>query len=416
MTKRRDWKRPVQAVILAGGRGARMRPLTDTRPKPMIEFHGKPFLAYVIEMLRRQGIERVLLLLGYLPQVIQDYFGDGRRWGVDIRYSVSSPDDLTVRRVELARREIDDCFLLLYCDNYWPMQLAPMWERFAASGAPAMVTVYSNRDGYSRDSVLVDDDGWVTVYDRSRTAPVLRGVEISYAILTRPVLEMLPREDALFEEAVYPCLASRRQLLAWVSDHRYYSVGSHERLPLTREFLARRPAIILDRDGVLNRRPPRACYVRSREEFEWLPGALEALGLLRRAGYRVMVASNQAGVARGAMTAGALQDLERWIGCQAEAAGGAIDAFYSCTHDWDAGCQCRKPRPGLLFQAQRDFHLDLTRTLFVGDDDRDRAAAEAAGCRFALVDGNTSLLDIVNRLVQGEEHRENNQERCHHRA
>lgn len=403
-------------MILAGGRGVRMRPLTDTRPKPMIEFHGKPFLAYVIEMLRRQGIERVLLLLGYLPETIQEYFGDGRRWGVDIRYSVSSPDDLTVRRVQLARNQIDDSFLLLYCDNYWPMQMEPMWERFAASGAAAMVTVYTNRDGYSRDSVLVDDHGWVTVYDRSRTAPVLRGVEISYAFLTRPVLEMLPEEDALFEEAVYPRLASRRQLLAWVSDHRYYSVGSLDRLPLTREFFARRPAILLDRDGVLNRRPPRASYVRSREEFQWLPGALEALRLLRQAGYRVIVASNQAGVARGAMTAGALQDIHDWMRCQAESAGGAIDAFYNCTHDWAAGCDCRKPRPGLLFQAQRDFHLDLTRTLFVGDDDRDRAAAAAAGCAFAYVNAETSLLDIVKQLVQGVEYRDKNEECRYHRA
>ena len=73
-------QRPKQAVILAGGRGTRLRPLTDTRPKPMVEFHGKPFLEYLVDMLREQGFARVLLLLGYLPDVIQDYFGDGSRW------------------------------------------------------------------------------------------------------------------------------------------------------------------------------------------------------------------------------------------------------------------------------------------------------------------------------------------------
>lgn len=394
-----------------------MRPLTDTRPKPMIEFHGKPFLAYTIEMLREQGFDRVLLLLGYLPEVIQDYFGDGSKWGIEIRYSVSLPDDLTVKRIQLARDQIDDCFMLLYCDNYWPLQMDPMWERFEASGAPAMVTVYGNKDGYSRDSVLVDD-GWVTVYDRSRTAPLLRGVEISYAILTRPVLDMLPDEDALFEEAVYPRLTAERRLAAWVSDHRYYSVGSLERLPLTNEFFARRPAILLDRDGVLNRRPARASYVRRPEEFEWLPGALEALRLLREQGYRAIVASNQAGVARGAMTAGDLDGLEGWIRTQVKAAGGEITAFYDCTHDWDAGCECRKPRPGLLFRAQREHHLDLTRTLYVGDDERDQTAAEAAGCRFARVDGSRSLLDIVKEEIhhRGGTNREQTQECSHHRA
>src|SRR5262245_37517684 len=96
-------RRPRQAVILAGGRGERLRPLTDDRPKPMIEFHGRPFLAYLIEMLRDQGFERVLLLLGYRADVVQNYFSDGRDLGVKISYSVSPPADLTVRRVQFAR-------------------------------------------------------------------------------------------------------------------------------------------------------------------------------------------------------------------------------------------------------------------------------------------------------------------------
>ena len=95
-------------MILAGGRGTRMRPLTDTRPKPMVEFHGRPFLEYVVEMLREQGFERVLMLLGYLPEVIQEHFGDGSAWGVDVDYSVTAPDDLTVRRMQVARDRIED--------------------------------------------------------------------------------------------------------------------------------------------------------------------------------------------------------------------------------------------------------------------------------------------------------------------
>src|SRR5689334_18121330 len=172
-------QRPRQAVILAGGRGVRMRPLTDDRPKPMVEFHGRPFLAYVIEMLRDSGFDRVLLLLGYRAEVIQNYFGDGSRFGIDIEYSVSSPDDLTVRRVQLARHRIEDSFMLLYCDNYWPMRIDHMWSHYQAVGAPAMITVYTNGDGYSRDSVRVHASGRVEVFDRSRVTPGLKGVEIS---------------------------------------------------------------------------------------------------------------------------------------------------------------------------------------------------------------------------------------------
>jgi NDP-sugar pyrophosphorylase family protein len=111
-------QRPTQAVILAGGRGTRLRPLTLTRPKPMVEIQGKPFLEYQIEQLRQQGFKRVLLLLGYLPEIVRDYFGNGRRWGIKIEYSVSDVDDETGRRLKLAEPFLDPCFLLLYCDNY----------------------------------------------------------------------------------------------------------------------------------------------------------------------------------------------------------------------------------------------------------------------------------------------------------
>lgn len=392
--------RPTQAVILAGGEGTRLRPITYTRPKPMVEFHGKPFLEYMVEMLRDQGFRKILFLLGYLPQVIQSHFGDGSAWGVDIDYSVSKPEDLTARRVELAAHRLDSCFMLLYCDNYWPMQFEPMWEAYVKSGARAMVTVYRNQDQYSRDSVRIGPDGFVKVFDRSRTSPGLSGVEISYAILDRSILGFLPRENRLFEESVYPVLTERQELAAYESDHRYYSVGSLERLPLTESFLARRPTVILDRDGVLNRKPPKAQYVRQWSDFEWLPGARESLRLLKANGYRVIVVTNQAGVARGQMTEEDLLEIHRRMSLETRVAGGDIEAIYFCPHGWDEACECRKPRPGMLFQAQRDFHLDLTRTLFVGDDERDAEAGQAAGCETVLVTPDRPLLHVVAEILQ----------------
>ena len=390
---------PTQAVILAGGRGTRLGTLSATRPKPMIEFHGKPFLEYLIEMLRDQGVERVLLLLGYLPEVIQAHFEDGRRLGVEITYSVTEPDDLTGHRLRIARPHLDPSFLLMYCDNYWPLQLDRQWRQFREAGVDALVTVYSNGDGYSKDNVSVGDDGLIRLFDRTRSAPELRGVEIGYAIVAEQVLDLLPEEDVLFEAAVYPALAERGRLGAFVTDHRYYSVGSPERLPLTEAFLARRQAIILDRDGVINRRPPRAEYVRSWNEFEWLPGAAEALRLLHGAGYTVIVVSNQAGIARGAMTEADLAAINDRLTKETLGLGGRIDAIYYCPHGWDDGCDCRKPKPGMLFRAQHDFDLDLSRTLFVGDDERDAEAADAAGSPSILVSREHSLLDIAHDVV-----------------
>ena len=395
-------QRPTQAVILAGGQGTRLRPLTESVPKPMVQVGGKPFLEYQIEQLRDQGFERVVLLLGHLPDVVRDYFGVGRRWDLSIEYSVTAVDDDTGRRIKLAEPLLERHFLLLYCDNYWPMHFAAMWRFFVEKNVAAMITVYRNRDAYTRSSVRVEDDGMVSVYDKLGTASGLNGVEISYAILSKSVIDLLSGENQLFETTVYPELATRRQLAGFVSDHRYYSVGALHRLPLTEEFFRRKKTVILDRDGVLNQKPARAHYVRDWNEFVWLPGALDALRLLHENDYRVIVVSNQAGVARGAMSQTALAELHARMRHSVEAAGGEIAGIYTCPHDWDEGCDCRKPAPGMLFAAQRDFHLDLTRCCFLGDDERDASAAERAGCRFIKVSDARPLLDCVRQLLDND--------------
>ncbi|HER25516.1 MAG TPA: hypothetical protein ENI69_00240 [Rhodospirillales bacterium] len=256
-------ERPRQAVILAGGRGTRLAPLTDTRPKPMVEFQGRPFLEYLIGMLREQGFERLVLLLGYLPDVVSDYFGDGSRFGVEITYSVTPPEDETGWRVRQALRHLDPTFLLMYCDNYWPMPFADMWRRYCEADAPAMVTVYRNTDGYTRDNLRIGADGYLEIYDKSRSADGLSGVDIGFLILRREIIERLPEDNVSFEATLYPELVLNHELIAFQTDHRYYSVGDHKRLPLTKIFLAAEPTVILDRDGVLNVKMPHAKYVRS---------------------------------------------------------------------------------------------------------------------------------------------------------
>ena len=131
-------------------------------------------------------------------------------------------------------------------------------------------------------------------------------------------MNLLPESNVSVEEALYSRLAQQRQLAAYVTDHRYYSVGALHRLPLTEAFFGQKPTVILDRDGVLNRRPPRAGYVRSWEEFQWLSGAKEALRLLRENGYRVVIVSNQAGIGRGLMTESALAEIHQHMIEEAE--------------------------------------------------------------------------------------------------
>ncbi len=143
--------------------------------------------------------------------------------------------------------------------------------------------------------------------------------------------------------------------------------------------------VILDRDGVLNCEPPDSGYVRRPEDFRWLPGALEGLALLHRAGIRISVATNQAGVGRGLMTLAELQAVHARMQAEAAAGGGPVDAVFSCVHAREARCACRKPEPGLLHAAIAQSAIPAAETLFVGDDERDLQAAERAGVSAALV-------------------------------
>ncbi len=168
-----------------------------------------------------------------------------------------------------------------------------------------------------------------------------------------------------------------------------------------RDIESRRPAVFLDRDGVLNRNPGRGRYVCSWAEWEWLPGAKKALVLFHDAGYRVIVITNQSGIARGVMTEQALADIHQHMKASVRAEGGEISAIYYCPHSQDDGCECRKPKPGMLFEAQRDLGLDLGRTYFIGDDERDGQTGEAAGCPWILVTDEAPLLYVTRQLLSG---------------
>ena len=392
-------ERPRQAVILAGGLGTRLRPITDTIPKPMIPFHGKPFLEYIIEMLVEQGFTKVLLLLGYLHEKVTEYFGDGGKWGIEISYSISDIEDDTGLRILKAKHLYDPVFMLLYCDNYWPLPFNKMWDTFLSAGTDALVTVYMNRDGYTKNNIRIGKDGFIEVYDKSRQAENLQGVDIGFFILKRHVIDMIPEGNQNFEKAVLPKLIETHNIITFSTEHRYYSVGSHERLKLTEKFLENKPCIILDRDGVINKKAPQAEYITTWEDWEWLQGSKEAICILKKHGFRIIIVSNQAGIARGRMTIKDLDEIHTKMLEDLSECGGSIDKIYYCPHGWDEDCSCRKPKPGMLFEAQREWNLNLQKTYFIGDDQRDVAAGEAACMKTFLVSERFSLLDFVKKKI-----------------
>lgn len=392
-----------QAIILAGGMGTRLKPFTDTNPKPMYPIEDKPFIEYLIKQIKEFGIKKILLLLGYLPDKIINYLGDGSDYGVEITYDITPQDYDTGARILNAKNKIEDVFLLMYCDNYCPVDFECLVKDFNDNDALLQVSVYKNADLYTKNNMKISEDGLVEIYDKKRVAEDLQGVDIGYAIIDKRVLELMPPVNDNFEKNVYPRLIEQKKMYATVTEHRYYSVGSFERIELTKAFFSGQKYIFIDRDGTLNVRPPRACYIERPEDFVWLDGAKEAVKMLKDAGYFIILISNQPGIARGNLTEDTLLQIHEKMQNDLKNIGAKIDRIYYCPHNWDDGCECRKPKPGMFYMAQKEYSIDLTKCYMIGDDERDMEAGQTAGLKCLLVDEKTSLIDHVETIVNEKE-------------
>ena len=390
-----------QAVILAGGRGERLRPFTDHAPKPLYPVGGIPFIRRIVCQLRDFGFSEILVLLGYRADQVIEELGDGSEFGVRIDYDVRPESYDTGDRLRAALPKIRETFLLCYCDNYCPVDLEALSRSFLLNRAKIQLTVYQNRDGYTKSNLRVDpESGRVEIYDKTRKAPGLQGVEIGYSLIRREVLEMLGDPAGGFSTVIFPLLAEEGSLYATVTDHRYYSIGSFERMPLTEQFFSGRRIAFLDRDGTLNRKAPRASYITKPDDLVLLPGAAEAVRLLNEAGYLTVLVSNQPGIARGKLTEEDLGRIHERLEELLRAEGARIDRIYYCPHNWDEDCACRKPKPGLLYEAQHDLSVDLTECVLFGDDERDIMAGNAARVRSVMVSEHYPLLQAVREYLK----------------
>jgi len=177
-------------------------------------------------------------------------------------------------------------------------------------------------------------------------------------------------------------------------------------------------AAFLDRDGVINRKAPTEDeYITRWEEMHIIPGVIEAIVLLNRAGFRVIVVSNQRCVAKGLLTTGELDAMHKRMCRELGAVGAKIDGVYYCPHEEQPPCSCRKPEPGMLLAAAAEHQVDLTSSWMIGDSEKDVAAGRSAGCRTARIlrpdvtaYGNAdvlagSLLEVVQQILRRKETR-----------
>lgn len=224
----RDMIKLNQAVVLAGGRGERLRPLTDEIPKPLVAVNGAPFLDYLINSVIQGGIKHILILTGYKGEAIIKRYEKLAHEGIEIECFPGRAEDHTGRRLLNARRLLDNYFLLLYGDNYWPMELKQMLNLYDEKKTKVLTTVFTNKRGTGEygyeNNISVGKDKLVRAYNKSRKSSGLNGVDIGYFIVNKNILNLGINENISFEEHILPRLILKKQLTAYLTDKQYYYI------------------------------------------------------------------------------------------------------------------------------------------------------------------------------------------------
>ncbi len=369
-----------QAVILCGGLGTRLRPITDSMPKPMAPVNGKPFLYHLLLQLSEQGIKRFVLLTGYKGEQIIDYFGDGARWGWSIDYSVGPAEWDTGRRLWEARNKLQVEFLLVYSDNFAQFRLNKLVKFQDKTQLPITLLLAPKKQG----NIRVCADGRIDAYEKTREVEGFDFVEIGYMLIKRDIVfEQFPNQTGFPNfnfSSVLQNLAGKSAIAGLPVFDSYHSISDVARLELVCEYLRPKRILLIDRDGTINVKAPKGEYIASWREFELNHETKQAMRLLAQSGFKFIVITNQAGVARGMIDPVELETIHKNMIAELAKENITILKIYCCTDHWEQNSIMRKPNPGMFFQAASEFMLRMDRCLYIGDDERDCIAAANAGC------------------------------------
>jgi NDP-sugar pyrophosphorylase family protein len=231
--------RLMPTAILAGGLATRLKPISEKIPKALIEVAGKPFLWHQLTLLRRQGVDRVIILAGHLGDLIENAFGDGADVGLSIEYSFDGPALLgTGGAIRKALPLLPESFFVLYGDSYLTCTFSEVQRAFEGSGQPALMTVYGNSDLF--DASNVEFDGVrILKYDKRQPTSSMRHIDYGLGAFERSVFQALPAETKIDLEVVYQDLLKRNLLTAFEVKERFYEIGSVAGLKETDEYLKR---------------------------------------------------------------------------------------------------------------------------------------------------------------------------------
>lgn len=420
----------MKVVIMAGGKGTRISSVASDIPKPMIKINDRPVLETEIECLRSQGFTDIIITVSHLGSIIMDYFGDGKKFGVNIEYYNEIEPLGNAGALFKIKDKLTEDFLLINADAIFDIDFNRFVNYHKEKGGLVTLFTHPNSHPYDSGLIIADDNKsvlkWLAKEDE-RPNYYKNRVNAGIHVLSPKVLDVVintPKVD-LDRQLLKP-LANTGKMFVYDSPEyvkdmgtpdRYYSVCEDVKKGIVkrRNLCNKQKAIFLDRDGTINKY---VGFLRDINQFELIDGVTEAIKKINHSDYLCIVITNQPVIARGEVTLEELDEIHNKMQTLLGNDGAYIDALYYCPHHPDKGfagerieykinCDCRKPKPGLILQAAKEYNIDLSESWMIGDGKNDVQCGINAGCKTGLI-GNEikadindeSLLSIINKIIK----------------
>ena len=419
----------MKTILMAGGRGTRIAQLFPGIPKPLIPIDGMPILEREIRMLAAQGFKDIILTVGYLADQIIKYFGDGSQLGVQIDYFVEEQPLGNAGALFRLRDKIgEEPFLLLNADAAFHVDFNRMLDFHKKHGGLVTLFTHPNSHPYDSGLIIADADGkvekWLAKEDE-RPQWYDNRVNAGLHIMDPKILDQFAEKVDLegkvdLDRQILKPLCGTGEMYCYDSPEYVKDMGTPERFHQVeadyqngvveaKNLKNKQKAIFLDRDGTINKY---VGFLRNIDDFELIDGVAEAIRQINESGYLAIVVTNQPVIARGEVSWEELNEIHKKMATLLGKKGAYVDGIYICPHHPDKGfegerpeykidCNCRKPKPGLLFKAAEDFNIDLTQSYMIGDSERDIEAGNNAECQKSIkieVNECNTLLEVINNI------------------
>lgn len=397
----------MQLVIIAGGKGTRLG-LKDI-PKPMVKIGDKSILEHQIDLAKRYGINEIFILSGHLAHVIEDYFGNGEKLGVKIHHITEDFPLGAAGCVKLLEGKITDRFLLISGDIVMDFDIQSFIDFDNSYDSIGTAIVHPNDHPFDSDLYEINENNKIikVLSKPHEEGLVYQNIVNASAYIFSPKIFNYIEKDKFqdFGKEILPkIVANGETLIAYNTPEYIKDMGTEKRFEeVSNDFLSGkvarlnkknpRPAIFLDRDGVICKDMDTKPYAK---DFDLLEGVADAIKTINKSDYLSVVVTNQPMIAKGFVSFDEVYQTHKKMETLLGEKGAYLNKIYFCPHHPEKGfegevkalkinCNCRKPKPGMLIQAQKDLNIDLKNSWMIGDKESDMIAGKNAGCKTILI-------------------------------